>query len=183
MLRRVKGSDRIEKMPHYATVEGTESSTVPRAYVFPSVMPAPGESPSPQFGFGSGRPAQSSPYRDNLAVLNRIVDRLTAHGIRFSRTDKETRVEGERFRIERSEAEAQEYQGHRIRTITGRWEPAAQTTPPGSVVVPMDQPLARLAFLLLDPRSDDGFMAWGLLDEILDKTPSPVFYPVIRTFR
>ena len=28
----------------------------------------------------------------------------------------------------------------------------------------MDQPLARLAFILFDPRSDDGLMAWNILD-------------------
>ena len=31
----------------------------------------------------------------------------------------------------------------------------------------MDQPLARLAFILFDPRSDDGFMAWNILDPML----------------
>ena len=45
----------------------------------------------------------------------------------------------------------------------------------------MDQPLARLAFLLFDPRSDDGFMTWNLLDENLGRTPAPEFYPVLRT--
>ncbi|RPJ83845.1 MAG: hypothetical protein EHM13_06470 [Acidobacteria bacterium] len=182
MLRRVKGSERVETMPHYATLEATETSIAPRAYVFPAVPPAPGEAPGlMQMGFGGGRQAPSSPYRDNLAVLNRIADRLAAHGIRFSKTDTPITVKGERFRIESSEVEAQEYQGHRIRTLTGKWEPGGQEAPAGSLVVPMDQPLARLAFLLLDPRSDDGLMAWGLMDEMLGKTPSPEFYPVIRT--
>ena len=51
----------------------------------------------------------------------------------------------------------------------------------GSLVVPMDQPLARLAFMLLDPRSDDGLMAWNILDPVLGTTPPPAFYPVLRT--
>ena len=55
------------------------------------------------------------------------------------------------------------------------------TVPAGSIVIPMDQPLARLAFLLFDPRSDDGFMTWNLLDENLGRTPAPEFYPVLRT--
>ena len=29
----------------------------------------------------------------------------------------------------------------------------------------MDQPLARLAFTLLEPRSDDGVLNWNVLDE------------------
>ena len=38
-----------------------------------------------------------------------------------------------------------------------------------------------LAFILFDPRSDDGFMTWNLLDETLARTPAPDFYPVVRT--
>ena len=45
----------------------------------------------------------------------------------------------------------------------------------------MDQPLARLAFMLFDPRSDDGFMAWNILDPVLGATPAPQHYPVLRT--
>jgi len=51
----------------------------------------------------------------------------------------------------------------------------------GSLVVPMDQPLARLAFVLLDARSDDGLMAWNVLDPLLGQNPGPEFYPVLRT--
>ena len=54
-----------------------------------------------------------------------------------------------------------------MRTLTGKWEATEQTLPAGSLVVPMDQPLARLAFILFDPRSDDGLMAWNILDPVL----------------
>jgi len=56
-----------------------------------------------------------------------------------------------------------------------------QTLPVGSLVVPMDQALARLAFILFDARSADGLMAWNILDPILGATPAPEFYPVVRT--
>ena len=208
MLRRVSGSERTETMPHYAVVEPTETSTAPRAFVFPVVTAPPGEpSGAGQMGFG-GRPpgappaggppagqasppgtqrpagappAASSPYRDNVAVLNRMLDRLAAHGIRFSRLEKEQAFAAERFRIASSTTENVEYQGHKLRTLTGKWETTEATAPAGSIVVPMDQPLARLAFLLLDPRSDDGLMAWGLLDDVLGKTPAPEYYPLLRT--
>ena len=45
----------------------------------------------------------------------------------------------------------------------------------------MDQPLARLTFILFDPRSDDGFMTWNILDAVLGATPAPAIYPVLRT--
>ncbi|RPJ69205.1 MAG: hypothetical protein EHM24_19255 [Acidobacteria bacterium] len=219
MLRRVSGSERTETMPHYATVEPTETSTAPRAFVFPAVPAGPGEpAGGGGLGFGGGRPpgapgaggppaggppaggppggpppaagqapagqrpgAVSSPYRDNVAALNRMIDRLAAHGIRFTRLVKEQAFAAERFRIATSTTENVEYQGHKLRTVTGKWETTEATAPAGSIVVPMDQPLARLAFLLLDPRSDDGLMAWGLLDEVLGKTPAPEYYPILRT--
>ena len=50
----------------------------------------------------------------------------------------------------------------------GRWEtvPAEAGPPPRlapALVVPVDQPLGRLVLALLDPRSDDGVVAWGIV--------------------
>ena len=192
MLRRVAGTERTEMLPHYALIEPAETAMAPRAYVVPALPAPPGTPPGPTFSFGgppprpspAGGPPQpqpASPYRDNQAMLARIADRLAGHGIRFFRLESDTAIAGERFRIESSAAGEQEYQGHRIRTVTGTWEPAEERAPAGSLVVPMDQPLARLAFVLLDPRSDDGLMAWGLLDDVLAKAPAPEAYPVLRT--
>jgi hypothetical protein len=36
--------------------------------------------------------------------------------------------------------------------------------PAGTVVVSLEQPLARLAFTLLEPRSEDGFVNWNVMD-------------------
>ena len=47
--------------------------------------------------------------------------------------------------------------------------------------IDVDQPLARLAFILFDPRSDDGFMFWNILDPVLGMTPAPAYYPVLRS--
>lgn len=188
MLRRVTGSERVETMPHYATVEATETSLAPRAYLVPAVPPpagAEGGAGRPVLPGGppaaGGQPGQASPFRDNQQMLARIVDRLTAHGIRFFRVESETTVAAEQFRIDSSTVQEQGWQGMKIREITGRWEATSVKLPAGSLVVPMDQPLARLAFVLLDARSDDGLMAWGLLDDVLAKAPAPAVHPVLRT--
>ena len=125
-----------------------------------------------------GRPMGNPTTR----VIASVVDRLEAHGIKYFKTSKETAFKGERFKIASSEVAQAEYQGtHKLRTITGSWETTEQTIPAGSLVVPMDQPLARLAFVLFDPRSDDGLMAWNILDPVLGASPAPEFYPVLRT--
>ena len=38
----------------------------------------------------------------------------------------------------------------------------------------MDQPLARLAFCLLDPRSDDGLFDWNFFDSMFEGKVAPV---------
>jgi hypothetical protein len=131
-------------------------------------------------GVGGGRGgAGGSPSARTMAS---VIDRLEAHGIKYVRTEKELTFKGERFKIESNALAEREYQGtHKMRTLTGKWEAADQVLPAGSVIVPMDQPLARLAFLLFDPRSDDGLMAWNILDPVLGATPAPEYYPVLRT--
>jgi hypothetical protein len=191
MLRRVNGSEKVETMPHYALVEPTETSIAPRAYILPNVAPLAAAAPAgppaaapqrgglagPPPGMGGGFGRGGSPARPWASA----VDRLEGHGVTFFRTSKDMTVKGERFRIESNTTESQDYQNHKMRTITGKWEPSDIAVPAGSIIVPMDQPLARLAFLLFDPRSDDGFTTWNLLDESLARTPAPEFYPVLRT--
>jgi hypothetical protein len=172
MRRRVNGSERTETMPHYGIVEPTETSLAPRAYVLPAAAGAatpPATLPGP-----GGDPA--------ARMMTSVIDRLEAHGIRYFRTSRGMSFRGERFRIESSTQEERPYQGtHRLRTLTGAWEAVEQALPAGSLVVPMDQPLARLAFMLFDARSDDGLMAWNILDPVLGATPGPQHYPVLRT--
>ena len=43
--------------------------------------------------------------------------------------------------------------------------------------VPADQPLARLAFYLLEPESDDGLVTWNIIEEGLAAGEA---YPVYR---
>ncbi|MEQ1693959.1 MAG: hypothetical protein ABMA00_21900, partial [Gemmatimonas sp.] len=175
MRRRVNGSERRETMPHYGVVESTESSLVPRAYVIPASTEAPGAAaaaPGPQRQAGS----------PSARMMASVVDRLSAHGVRFFKTSQPMTLAGERFKIATSQVSEREFAiGHKLRTMTGAWENIEQAIPVGSLVIPMDQPLARLAFIMFDPRSDDGFMTWNILDAVLSATPAPQYYPVLRT--
>jgi len=156
----------------------------------PGTPPAPGAPPAGGMPpFPGGRGGQGGPFgrggaggNPTTRMIAAVVDRLEAHGIKYFKTTKEMAIKGERFKIASSEQAQAEYQGtHKLRTLTGAWESTEQTLPVGSLVVSMDQPLARLAFILFDPRSDDGLMAWNILDPVLGATPAPEFYPVLRT--
>jgi hypothetical protein len=114
------------------------------------------------------------------ANLDAIVDRLEAHGVKFSKLAQAASLKVEQFKIASSTLADRDYQGHKARTITGAWEAADQNVPAGTIVVPVDQPLGRLAVLLLEPRSEDSLAAWNLMDSVLEKEKPP-FYPVTRT--
>ena len=147
-----------EMLPFFGTAEPTETTLAPRVWVIPM----------------TGTPTQR--------MMATVIDRLEAHGIRFSITAADQPFSGDRFKIAANTLDAREYQGtHKARTLTGAWEATEQTLPAGSLVIPMDQPLARLAFILMDPRSDDGFMWWNVLDAVLGLSPTPIYYPVLRS--
>lgn len=160
LRRLVPGRERRVTMPHLGTLAARETARVPRAYVFPA-------------------PETQGERRLRATVL----DRLEAHGIRYTLTSSATSVAGERFRLSANTAAEEAYQGaHRARTLAGAWEAHAAPLAAGALVVPLDQPLARLVFLFLEPRSDDGFATWNLLDGVLASEPAPEFFPALRTF-
>ena len=81
------------------------------------------------------------------------------------------------FAVESSTAAERAFQGHNERTLTGAWVQEDREVGEGWLRVPLDQPLGRLAFYLLEPRSDDGLVNWGFFDESLEGADE---YPVYR---
>ena len=111
------------------------------------------------------------------AALTPVVDLLAAHGVDGTRIDRETTLTAEQFVVTASSLATRAFEGHRERTVEGAWEPVERTVPVGTVVVPLDQPLGRLVFTLLEPRSDDGAVNWNLLD---DQVETGSVYPILR---
>jgi hypothetical protein len=105
-----------------------------------------------------------------------VADRLRAHGIRME-TVARLPASVEEFRVDSAATARGELEGHHERRVFGRWQPAQPRASGAWLRVPADQPLGRLAFVLLEPRSDDGFAAWGLLDPWLKE---PATYPILR---
>jgi Zinc carboxypeptidase len=149
MLRRVDVVHE-ERMPEWQAFEGVDTETVPMIYLLP-----PG------------------------VAMDSIVERLRMHGVRVQPFEP-LRVEGvrlESFQIDSTAVSPRAFQGHRERRTWGAWRQVEGPVPPGWRAVVMDQPLARLAFLLLEPRSDDGFANWNLLDRWIEGMRE---YPILR---
>ena len=110
--------------------------------------------------------------------LASVVERLRDHGIRLEQIDRQTTLRLEEFRIETTQVAAQTFEGHRQRTVTGEYQPVERTITPGFFRVPMNQPLSRLAFYLIEPRSNDGLLTWNFVDDLLEGGKA---YPILRT--
>ena len=117
------------------------------------------------------------------AGATKAIELLRAHGIQLRPVTQA--VKGvEQFTIATNTARQPNLTSidtgaHGLRTLTGAWAPAADVTvPAGSFSVSMTQPLARLAFYLLAPTSDDGLTTWNFLDELLGEGTKT--YPILR---
>jgi len=106
-----------------------------------------------------------------------VIQLLAAHGVRTDRLAEANQRAVERFSVDSSQQTRNEFQGHRERTVFGRWDTTTVTLPAGTVVVSTQQPLARLIFALLEPRSDDGIVDWNIVDDAIAKAN----YPVLRS--
>jgi hypothetical protein len=135
------------------------------------------ETPTPMYEYGAFNATESAVAPAAYYVsssASEAIERLRLHGVRSERLPASRTLEVERFQLDSTAVADVEFQGRRERTVWGTWVPVTETLPAGTVAVPMDQPLARLAFSLLEPRSDDGFTAWALFDEAIERGEYPV---------
>jgi hypothetical protein len=110
------------------------------------------------------------------AGATKALELLRAHGIRM-RQAQQPAGGVERFAID-SNTNYQTFEGHNMRRLEGKWYPSAEPVMPAAYwIVPMNQPLARLAFYLLEPASDDGLVNWNVLDDQLKDAKT---YPILR---
>jgi hypothetical protein len=110
---------------------------------------------------------------------------LKRHGIRVERLLEGLRVEAENYRISAVELGKNIFQGHVQNTLKGGYETEQVDIPAGSYYIGLDQPLARLVPVLLEPESSDSLAVWGFFNRLIvqqwSNRPGP--YPVWRLGR
>ena len=133
--------------------------------------------PIREYGTFQGTETEVVPARYLIpGELEDALDRLRAHGIALDTLEAPRQIRGEAFRVDSVEIAERPFQGRQERSVHGRWVPVDTVVPVGTRMLDTAQPLGRLAFYLLEPRSDDGFANWALLgDSIVADT-----WPVLR---
>jgi Zinc carboxypeptidase len=151
---------------------------------------ASGEQPVRHVRKGSGQPETMPVHRSFRARQQRalpaawailspspeVVQRLQWHGIEFEAVRAVRTVTAERFAVDKKRKPKRPYQGHQELALDGAWAaPAAVELPLGTLLVPAEQRLARLAAVLLEPQSEDSLSTWNFFEAATD-----THYPVLR---
>lgn len=140
------------KMKDYGVFEATRTVQMPRGWLMP-------------------RPhVESSAYAA-------AIERLRMHGVQVQRVTADAEIAVERFVIATYTRAPKPFQNRNEARLTGKHEPAKLSAQEGAIFIPASQPLARLAFYLLEPESDDGLVTWNLIEA--DLAPGAT-YPIYR---
>ncbi|MBA2303126.1 MAG: M14 family metallopeptidase [Acidobacteria bacterium] len=113
------------------------------------------------------------------AHLTAAIEKVRAHGVHTTTLTKALKTAVEEFQISASRTEEREFQGHKERTLEGVWTAGERELPAGTIQVDLKQPLGRLAFYLVEPRSDDGLVDWNFLDDSL--VEGTKVFPIVRS--
>ena len=142
-----KGRTRLE-LPSYVGFEGQDFVEVPAGYLI------------------------------DPAFLPKVLPILQAHGLRVQPgSSRPRRLQVLHFQETGRKVSTSAYQGVFTLELQGAWRPAPTQKKlqlawnsvdlDRALYIPMDQPLGRLAFYLLDPRSSDSLVFWGAFHSAL----------------
>ena len=103
-----------------------------------------------------------------------VIARLKLHGIRMETLRTERTFTLDMYRLVNSQPQTNSgfhpFEGRYTLKTGVKTEVRRESFAAGSVRVPTDQPLGDLAVALLEPESNDSFLAWGFFLEILQRT-------------
>ena len=116
--------------------------------------------------------------------LSEVAEKLRAHGIKVTQTEKQVTYEGYKFIVEGfREIEKGWIRLYEMTELDGDWVKAEKTYPAGSFHVDMKQPLANVAFYCLEPEVGDGLVGWNYFNEYLKRIgveSNKVDFPVFK---
>lgn len=108
----------------------------------------------------------------------KIIALLDHHGIQYSEQRPPEAEQLQAFRITSSEQAERPFQGHRMVSLDGNWQDANPADLSTGVWVPLQQPLGRVAAVLLQPESADSIATWNVVP--FEQLAPGSDYPVLR---
>ncbi|MBL8518324.1 MAG: M14 family metallopeptidase [Betaproteobacteria bacterium] len=102
--------------------------------------------------------------------VERVTRWLNLHGVRYSALKEPVSASDmETFRAIKATPSPRPVENRQRMTLDGEWKPEQRAIPAGSLFIPINQPAARMAMSLLEPRAPDSLAAWGEFNIAFDK--------------
>jgi hypothetical protein len=98
-----------------------------------------------------------------------VIDLLRTHGLQLKTLSNQATIDVEGYRFSEVKWPAGPFEGRQMPVFTAKpvWE--SRSFPAGSVLVPLAQPLARVAINLLEPKAPDSLVAWGFFNAVFEQ--------------
>ena len=97
------------------------------------------------------------------------IDVLQAHGLEMERTRERMDIEVESYRFHDVRFPPGPFEGRFMPRFEAELIAERRTFPAGSVLVPLDQKLSKLAINLLEPEAPDSLLSWGFFNAIFEQ--------------
>jgi len=98
-----------------------------------------------------------------------VIEVLAAHGLELERLKEPLSAEFESYRFRDVKWQEKPFEGRHPVTFQAEAIREKRTYAPGSVLVRLDQPAAKIAIYLLEPETGEGFVSWGFFDPIFEQ--------------
>jgi hypothetical protein len=119
------------------------------------------------------------------AELTTVVTKLRAHNIRVQPLERTLKAEGEEFLIKGMRTARTG--GYDMTMLDGTMSPlVTRDFPAGTFYLDMAQPMANAAFYYLEPQARDGFVGWGVMNDVLRSLTAggrQATYPIFKMRR
>ncbi len=100
---------------------------------------------------------------------SQVIERISLHGIQMHRLAAPIEIEIQSYKFKNIKWRPTPYEGRNTVTFDQESVAEKRTFLPGSVVIDMNQPSARLIAHMLEPKSNDSFLFWGFFNAIFEQ--------------
>ncbi len=98
-----------------------------------------------------------------------VIETLQRHGLELQETAESKTIEVESYRFRNVKWPAGPFEGRFMPSFNADVVRESRLYPAGSVVVPLQQKLAKVALSLLEPEAPDSLVAWGFFNAIFEQ--------------
>lgn len=118
------------------------------------------------------------PYAYLISISDpQIISKLTSHGIDVRQLAEHSKLQVEKFDIEKLRGSSRLNQGHYTNSIRGKYVNEEKEFPKGTYIVMTNQKLGSLVAALLEPQAVDGLLVWNFFDRYLTPQWGSGYYP------